>query len=231
MPFFTSIYSDLLELILPRYCSACSIVLQTTEKHICVFCLYDLPLTRFEFYKDNPLHRLFWGRVMLQQATALLYFKRCGKARKIIHQLKYKGQSALAYQMGFMLGLTIKNSPVFEVPDLIIPVPSGASKTRSRGYNQCTHIANGLADATNSHVREDLLKTGKSKSTQTRKGRYARYLNVKDGFILGPGGNQKSSVLLVDDVVTTGATLESCARTLQEGGFSRISIAALAWTS
>lgn len=168
---------------------------------------------------------------MLQQATALLYFKRCGKARKIIHQLKYKGQSALAYQMGFMLGLTIKQSPLFEVPDLIVPVPSDASKTRSRGYNQCTHIANGLADATNSHVREDLLKTGRSKSTQTRKGRYARYLNVKDGFILGREGDQEFSVLLVDDVVTTGATLESCALVLQEGGFSQISIAALAWTS
>lgn len=168
---------------------------------------------------------------MLQQATALLYFKRSGKTRKIIHQLKYKGQSALAYQMGFMLGLTIKQSPIFEVPDLIVPVPSGASKTRSRGYNQCTHIASGVADATNSQVREDLLKTGKGKSTQTRKGRYARYLNVKDGFILAAKGSQERSVLIVDDVVTTGATLESCAKTLQEGGFSQISIAALAWTS
>lgn len=231
MPLFTSIYSDLLELLLPRYCSACSIVLQTSERHICLYCLYDLPLTRFEFYKNNPLYRLFWGRVMLQQATALLYFKRCGKARKIIHQLKYKGQSDLAYQMGFILGLTIKQSHIFEVPDFIVPVPGSASKIRSRGYNQCTYIANGVADAAKSHVREDLLKTGKSKSTQTRKGRYARYLNVKDGFISKAEENQEFSILIVDDVVTTGATLESCARTLQERGFSRISIAALAWTS
>lgn len=229
MTILVSFLHDFLSLIFPELCGACSRNLIKGEDHICVSCLYKLPYTNFHQDRDNRLARQFWGRVELVQAGAFLHFKKGGRTQRLLHEIKYKKRQELGKRMGELYGQQLAESSSFIKPDLIIPVPLHPKKLKLRGYNQSACIAEGLSLALDIPVSINTLCRNLHTETQTRKSRFARYENMQEAFVLKDGDalNQKH-ILLVDDVVTTGSTLEACALCLQEANV-RISLACLAY--
>lgn len=231
--------SDFLSLLFPRLCAACQQSLHHGEQVICLGCAYDLPYTDFHTYADNPVARAFWGRIPVQSAMALLYFQRGNRTQQLLHQLKYQRQPEIGRFLGAKLGERLAGAitaAAAGIPiDLIIPVPLHPRRQRSRGYNQSEHIARGIATILQVPVHTGVLKRQTHTSSQTRKDRSARVDNMAAAFlVLQPALLQNKHILLVDDVITTGATLEACALALQQslpvGSAPRISIATLAYS-
>jgi ComF family protein len=222
--------NHLVNLFYPNICQSCGNSLNEQEKVICISCQLRLPKTGFHMHEENPVARIFWGRVNLHAATSFLFFSKMGKVQNLIHRLKYKQQKEVGIVLGRMFGNELLNSPFFTDIDFIIPVPLHPKKTKIRGYNQSLMIANGLSESMGIEVNNDLQRKTHS-STQTKKSRYARWENVKDIFeILNTEKLEGKSVLLIDDVLTTGATLEACASVLSEIPDIKISIATLAFS-
>ena len=227
---FTRYIRDFLALVFPNLCRACAGALVEGEKHICTTCLYDLPFTDFHLYPDNIVARLFWGRLSCHAAMAMLYFRKGSKVQSLIHQLKYQHQEELGIILGKLLGERLLLSTAYNEADLIIPVPLHPRKERFRGYNQSRKIADGIALIMEKPVSTKFLIRIRQTGTQTRKNRYRRFENMKSVFVVPhPETLTGKHVLLIDDVITTGATLEACASVLLEAGVSRVSIAALAF--
>lgn len=221
---------DLTSLLFPELCHACGNNLAYGEKHICTFCLFDLPYSDFHLYPDNPVAKQFWGRLHLEAAMALFYFKKGTKIQNLIHALKYKCQSSLGVTLGSLLGEKLNDSPQFNSIDLILPVPLHPSRQRLRGYNQSSSIAEGVAEQLSIPISIKHLIRTRVTSTQTKKSRYIRFENMKTVFSVKNAEELKNlHILLVDDVITTGATLESCCQTLLNFGINKISIAAIAF--
>jgi len=220
---------DFISLIFPRICAACGNSLWKNETGLCRSCEYHLPKTNFHHSADNPVARLFWGREDIVSAAAFLYFNKGSKVQRLVHQLKYKGRKDIGVCLGVLYGLELKYSPNFNSAGCIIPVPLHKQKFMKRGYNQSEQIAIGLSEAMHIPVSSHLLKRIKATETQTRKSRFSRYQNVKDIFLVDSPAQWKGQhLILVDDVVTTGATLESCIRALKAIPEVKISIACLA---
>jgi len=221
--------SDFISLIYPRICICCGNSLWKHEKLICNACHFRLPRTRFHLDPDNPVSRVFYGRVRVESAAAYLLFNKGSKVQRIIHQLKYKGRKDVGVWLGEEYGQILKASPLFNGIDLIIPVPLHKKKLMQRGYNQSDQFAIGLSKALKVPVENKLLVRNRATSTQTRKGRYERWKNVEDLFsLVRPERITGARILLVDDVVTTGATLESCIMALQRAPGVKVSVAAIA---
>lgn len=222
--------SDLLGLLFPNLCNACGASLFYGEKLICTKCLFDLPFTDYHLYQENKVMKQLWGRVPLNAAMALLYFRKGAKAQRLIHSLKYNGKTDVGILLGSMIGERLKLSSLYSDIDFIVPVPLHHQKLRSRGYNQSSFIAEGIAQTINIPFKEEILIRTVSTESQTKKNRFSRYENMKAVFKV-PVTDQITGkhILLVDDVVTTGATLESCANTLLENGALKVSIAAIAF--
>ena len=222
--------SDFFHLLFPDPCLACSKQLFYGEKLICTSCLYDLPFTDFHVYAENAVAKLFWGRLNCHAAMAMLYFRKGTKVQKLIHQLKYRSQPALGFRLGVLLGERLapaKSSD--DQPDLIIPVPLHPSKQRSRGYNQSEMIAEGISSVLHIPVGSSQLIRQRSTGTQTKKNRYKRFENMQAVFSVPDGAALVGKhVLLVDDVITTGSTLEACAGVLLSAGVRELSIACIA---
>jgi ComF family protein len=222
------ILNDFVNLFYPSLCISCTNTLLKNEAFLCTRCLYFLPRTNFQYELDNPVARIFWGRVRVDYATAYFYFNKGSRYQKILHQLKYKGKKEIGQAMGNLFGLELKNSP-FNQADLIIPVPLHRSKQRKRGYNQAEWIAMGLSEAMNIRLDAQSVIRVTASSTQTRKSRYDRFTNVQGIFaVKSPQNLENRHILLVDDVVTTGATLEALATQVLQVPNTRVSIAALA---
>jgi ComF family protein len=201
------------------------------ERVFCLSCTYDLPKSYFHEFADNPVQQVFWGRVPLEHAMAFLLFTKKGKAQHLIHQLKYKGKQEVGRQIGRLYAQDLKNAahPVCEV-DQIIPVPLDPIKQQKRGYNQSSCFAEGLAEVLQVPVEEKSLVRQHMQSSQTRLGRMQRWDNVSGRFQLRqPQSLENRHVLLVDDVLTTGATLEACAIEILKAKGSRLSIATMAY--
>ena len=221
---------DFVSLLYPRLCFACGKTLFRHEKIICTSCLFELPKTNFHTYRDSPLDKVFWGRVPVQRTAALYYFSKGGKVQHLIHQLKYKGQREVGIYMGKLLGNDLKTDPEFQLIHKIIPVPLHLQKLRKRGYNQSEQFAIGLSEATGIEMDIKSFIRSVATETQTRKSRFARYENVKEIFkVVTPETLENKHILLVDDVITTGSTLESCASILLKVPGVRISVAAIAY--
>lgn len=230
MSLIKQITSDFFHLLFPECCNACGIQLYYGEKCICTHCLYDLPYTDFHLYPDNPAAKLFWGRMNCQQVMALLYFKKGTKAQNLIHHLKYKGQTDVGFMLGRMMGEKLLLSGSDQKADFIIPVPLHPKKEKSRGYNQSKCIADGVAQVLQLPVITGLLKRHINTHTQTKKSRYNRFENMQNVFeIRLPHKLQNRHVLLIDDVITTGATLEACGKILLDSGLRKLSVAAAAY--
>jgi len=222
--------SDLFSLLFPRLCCACGTPLFTAELQLCLHCLYDLPYTDYHLYQDNRVVKQLWGRIQLQSGMALLHFKKGSSTQQIIHQLKYKGQTSLGHQLGELIGARMIQNPEFIIPDYIIPVPLHRSKLAQRGYNQCDCIAGGIAAVLQIPVLNNTLIKHKKTGSQTRRGRFSRYENLSHAFAVPDAAAiQNRHVLLVDDVITTGATIEACALELFKQGIKSLSVAAIAF--
>ncbi|MDN3587256.1 ComF family protein [Pedobacter aquatilis] len=222
--------TDLIGLLFPNLCNACGISLFQNEHLICTHCLYDLPFTDYHIYEENRVAKQLWGRLPLHGAMAMLYFRKGAKVQNLIHNLKYNHKTEVGNLLGNMLGDRLNKSPIYENIDLIIPVPLHKKKLRIRGYNQSTFIAEGISEKMNVPLDENTLVRITSTESQTKKSRYSRYENMKDVFgITNPDVIKGKHILLIDDVITTGATLEACANALLENGAEKVSIAALAF--
>jgi len=223
---------DLISLIFPKICACCGNSLWKHEKVICTFCDFHLPKTNFHLEPENPLTRSFWGRVPIDSGTAIYYFNKGNRVQQLIHQLKYKGRREIGIFLGEKYGYSLKNTPPFNTVELILPVPLHKKKRMQRGYNQSEEFASGLGRTMNVPVDPYALYRCKATETQTRKSRFKRWQNVAEMFaVRDPTVLVGRHLLVVDDVITTGATLEACIQVLSSIPGTRISIAAIAFTS
>jgi len=227
-----TLFHDLLTLVYPEECRACAGELALGEELICSHCRIKLPYTHFhENPLDNALHQVFWGRVPVQLAVAYFAFQERGRVQRLLHQLKYRGQEEVGQLLGRWYGAQLKAQPAFETVDLVVPVPLHISKLRERGYNQVTGFAQALAAALGIPTTEKALRKNKTTATQTKKNRQERWEAMQQLYSIGNYEFIKGRhVLLVDDVITTGATLEACAQLLLQNGAKAVSVAAIAYT-
>jgi ComF family protein len=220
---------DLLQLFYPRRCLLCGQTLLTAEQHLCLHCLCDLPRTRYHQRLDNPLHKLYGGIPQIRNVLAFLLFERNGSAQTLIHAIKYHGNKYLAEQLGSLASLELKSCGLLDDIDCLIPVALHPKRERQRGYNQSEWIARGMASVCRRPVDRDALSRNISTATQTRRSFYERHLNVEKIFeVRHPDALAGKHVLLIDDVITTGATSTACIEALTTVPDIRISIFALA---
>ena len=199
------------------------------EKIICTECLIHLPRSNYHRFEDNPVAKVFWGRIQIDNATAFYVFEKGSKYQKLIHKMKYKGQKEIGFELGKMFGEDL-NSTTFQSIDKIIPVPLHPRKLKKRGFNQAELIARGLAESMNKPVEVKSLNRVVANPTQTRKTRIERWENVSGIFkVHDPESIENKHVLLVDDVLTTGSTLEACANAFTGIPGTIVSIAVLAY--
>ncbi len=216
-------------MLFPHTCLSCRSLLERNEEVICTQCRYALPQTSFHLQADNELARKFWGRIPLKYAFAYLRFIKKGTVQTLLHQLKYNGRQEVGEILGKWYGNELKKSNLAGEFDLVLPVPLHATKLKKRGYNQCDSIAKGLAEGLEIGWDREILVRQKANISQTRKDRIERWENVADIFMLKEAEKIKNkNILLVDDVITTGATLEACSLALQNAGCKSLSIAGLA---
>ena len=190
-----------------------------------------MPETVFERFPANPVEKTFWGRLPLQAATAQFYFTKESLMQRLLHQLKYKGQRELGIQLGQIMGEQLQSSQRFQA-DALIPLPLFPDREQKRGYNQSALLCEGMAAIMQIPVLHDVISRPLYTETQTRKGRVERWANIEGKFrLLQPDRIQDKRILLVDDVVTTGATLESCGAELLKAAGTTLLIAALCYTT
>lgn len=222
--------TDIIELLFPELCNACGTHLYYGEKEICTKCLYDLPYTDYHLHTDNRVAKQLWGRLPINAAMAMLYFRKGTKVQNLMHSLKYKSQTNVGVKLGNLLGDKLKLGSQYHDIDLIIPVPLHPKKERLRGYNQSEFIADGIAEVLDVAVSTTHLLRDKSTESQTKKNRYTRYENMQSVFNVKDKEQLANlHVLLIDDVITTGATLEACGNALLDAGIKKLSIAAIAF--
>lgn len=220
---------DFISLIYPSVCAACNATLMRHEHTICTKCIFVLPKTNYFKQEENPIVKLFWGRVMIHHACSYYFFEKKSKVQHMIHDLKYKGNTAVGFEMGTLFGAELAKSEKYTDVDLIVPVPLHPDKYSSRGYNQCDFIADGIAKSMKAKSDKQVLHRAMYTESQTRKNHYDRWLNVAEVFETSDQNLENyNHVLLIDDVVTTGSTLVACANTLKQSYSGRLSIATIA---
>lgn len=223
---------SLLQLFYPTPCAACDSNLTTGETFLCTNCRHDLSFFENNNFKNNHLQKVFLGKVPFTYAGAFFMFQKHGKVKKLIHKLKYKGQQEIGTHIGKWWGNQLKETQIFNGIDYIIPVPLHKKKQRKRGYNQLTTFGKAVGNELRVPLVEDILIRKSATKTQTYKNRFERFLNTSTIFELTNLDVFKNKhVLLIDDVITTGATIESCSKELLKTDHIKISILAIAFTS
>jgi len=225
-----SYLADFVSLLFPELCAACRESLVANEQLICTACRYGLPFTNFHLQPDNIVAQQFWGKIQLQGAYSLYYFSKGGKVQNLMHQFKYRGMKQIGNLLGNIAGGQLAQNEVFNTVDLIVPVPLHRKRLQQRGYNQSAHFAEGLAEKLNAAVEINNLVRTTITETQTHKSRFARFENMQDVFTIeNPERLKNKHVLLVDDVITTGSTLEACGTQLLKIEGLKLSIATVAY--
>jgi ComF family protein len=223
---------DFSSLIYPNLCIGCGRGLVTGESYICYKCLVGMPRTHFHLVTGNPLEQIFWGRVQIEKATSWFFFQKGSHYQNLLHHLKYKRLRGIGVELGRNFGSELKVVNYFSEVDLIVPVPLHPKKEKQRGYNQSLAIAEGLSGQLEIPVENNILFRQFYSQSQTRKGRFERWENVNDLFNLNSENYFSGKhVLLVDDVVTTGSTLDACAQKILNCNGAKVSIATLAYAS
>ncbi|MGV3767268.1 MAG: ComF family protein [Chitinophagaceae bacterium] len=223
----------LMQLFFPVQCLGCGNDIVQADNYFCLLCMHKWPFTKFEHWEENPVEKIFRGRAEIRNAMACCFFNKGSGIQQLLHLLKYKHEKTAALFMGKMMAKTLSGSSLYAETDLIIPVPMFKSKERLRGYNQAALLGKALSDEwPGKKFDASVLIKHTQTDSQTRKSRLERWLNMKSRFSLSdPDAVSNKHILLVDDVITTGATLESCVHTLFEGKPASVSIAAYAWAA
>jgi len=221
-------FLDFFSLLYPNICAGCGNNLRRSERAICTVCRFEFPYIKLINSKDNAVTKVFHGRLPIESGYSLISFEKGQRIQNVLHELKYNGNKKVGEELGRMLGGTIKDLGD-EIPDTIIPVPLHPKKLKKRGFNQAEIIANGIATVLERPVETSVIKRKTFTNTQTNKSRVDRWSNVEDVFELSKADRVSDKhVLIIDDVLTTGATLEACAATLLKSSVKKISIATAA---
>jgi ComF family protein len=226
-----SFLRSFISLIFPNCCEACGAVLVQGERVICTTCRYKLPRTNYWKEKGNPVEQVFWGRVQVENACSLFFMGKGSKYRKLLHKLKYNNRPQVGVELGRLLGVELAQSPFYEDVDGIVPIPLHLKRQRVRGYNQSEKIAEGISQSLGKPVLNKVVFRQRYNETQTKKSREERMKNVENVFAVHANKLAQlegKHILLVDDVLTTGATLEACITVIQQVANCKISVATLA---
>jgi ComF family protein len=223
-----SFWSRLLDLISPRLCVVCGNRLAVTEETLCSKCYLHLPRTDFanDLY-ESVMAKLFWGQIKLEKATALFYYEPHAETAQILYELKYKNHPEIGVVMGRMMAKELMKSGLFEDIDALVPVPLAKKRERERGYNQSLELAKGVSEVTGLPIANLVIRRTKFVWSQTQRGRWERNENVAHVFELVDENISGQHLLLIDDVVTTGATVIACAKEMQKASNVKISVLAL----
>ena len=214
-----------LNLIFPRLCILCYNETPNEGQDFCVDCLINMPYTNHFKVKDNHAAQKFWGRFQYEDVASLLNFYNYSDVKWRMHRLKYEGRKDIGYRLGLMVGKRMFVTNLFKGIDIIIPIPLHAEKKAKRGYNQATYFAKGISEILKIPIREDVIIKHVYTKSQTKMGRIERIRNVFNSFeLVDKNGIQGRHILIVDDVLTTGATIEACARKLMESKNIKLSI-------
>ncbi|WP_461532508.1 ComF family protein [Sinomicrobium sp.] len=228
---FTNIFADIFNLFFPQCCPGCSSPLSAGEQMLCTWCRHNIPATTYHLQEQNPVVRLFYGRIRIVFATALLRFRKEGITQQLIHHLKYRNRPDIGLFLGKWYGCVLRESPFLKAVDLVVPVPLHPKKQRKRGYNQVNYFARCLAEALHAQYCTTLLIKKKDPGAQAFRGKAGRWEETYNLFDIKSDQNIcNCHILLVDDVVTTGATLERCTLALQKLSNVKVSIATMAFT-
>ena len=223
--------STLLHLIFPNCCLACGGALNHQLKNICLMCRNNLPRYRGNKQKEDQLNKLFWGRLQLERIAAAFYFEKAGLIQELIHQLKYEGKKELGISLGELSASDLIATAFFKGIDYLIPVPIHPNKKKIRGYNQSLYIAEGVHNISGIPLEEKLITKQVHTDSQTKKGRFQRWQNVSSSFHLNEQMTMEGKhLLLIDDVLTTGSTIEACAMELKKIKQVKISLLVMAYT-
>lgn len=219
-------------LFFPDICYACGSDLLGKHQLLCLHCLHQLPYTEFERLPGNPVEKIFWGRLPVQSAGSLVYFTKGSAIEKLLHQLKYRNKKEVGYYCGRLMGEALKRSGRFTGLDGIVPLPLFKKRERQRGFNQARLLCEGMSQALAIPTLIDVVERSESTETQTHKNRVERWLNMQHRFqIIDESYLTNKHVLLVDDVITTGATLESCGQEMLRTPGIQLSVFTLAFSS
>jgi ComF family protein len=222
--------SDFVSLFFPQLCLGCRRTLVFQEEYLCTHCYYSLPYTYFHLDRDNQAAKSLWGRVPTEAVASCFYFTYGSPMQQILHSIKYRNRPKAAQFFGRLYGEELKDAETFKDATLIVPVPLHRKRLRQRGYNQSEYFGKGLSESMGIKMRSSALKRIRHRKSQTTKSRYERYENTEGIFkVVRPKDIANQHIILVDDVLTTGSTLEACADVLLEVKGVRISIITLAF--
>lgn len=226
---FRQALSGLTHLFYPELCEGCGDELQGQERILCLHCNMLLPRTAYHHIAGNKTFQVFTGRVPIEKATSFVFFTKAGLIQQILHRFKYKGRKDIGKYLGMLFAEELKKSSWMDTIDMIVAVPLHSGKAYQRGYNQAACFAEGIAGVSGKSLCSNAVVRVKKTETQTRKTRAQRMENVRNVFaVRKPGQIRNKHILLVDDVLTTGATLEACALALLQTEGVSISIATIA---
>jgi ComF family protein len=230
--FLSQALEDVLDLIYPRLCFCCQEETPTPGENTCLECRVQLPRTNIHKQKTNSFTERFLGRVPLYTGASYYHYRKGGLVRKLIYQLKYHGKKEIGIEIGRAYGRELIETELYKDIDLIVPVPLHPQRKRTRGYNQSDMFAMGLSEAMDIPWKADALRRIKSTTTQTQKGKFERLANMDDVFKVKDENILKGKhILLVDDVLTTGATMEVCGNCISEILDTKVSMATIAMAS
>lgn len=223
------IAGDFISLIFPRLCQCCGEHLVRNEEIICTSCIIDIPTTGFHKLRDNEMEKSLWGRCYVEKAAAWSYYTNGGRIQTLVHRLKYNGITSIGTFLGKMYGNILNESGFLSEIDLIIPVPLHKKRERRRGFNQSAVIGEALSLVSGIPISKKILRRRYGSGSQTRKSRSERWENV-DGIFVADGEllSGISHILIVDDVVTTGSTIEACVNSIKEVAEVKVSVVSLA---
>ena len=225
----SAILSPLLHFFYPHTCLGCGSDIIEKENFLCLECINNLPHTAFAWHANNPVEKIFWGRIPVTAAMSEFYFSKDSIIQNLIHEFKYRGNRKAGLYLGNLIGKSLLNSNRFSHIDALVPLPLFAQKESKRGYNQSLILCAGINEITNIPLVTKNVTRIVPTETQTKKNRTQRWENVERSFsVLDPGNLEGKHILLVDDVITTGATLEACGSEILKTEGTTLSIATLA---
>lgn len=223
------ILNDINNILLPLVCFGCNAQLSRGESILCTVCRHELPLTDYNFTDENTVDLIFYGRIPIKKAASFVFFTKNGVVKNLLHHLKYNNHKQIGSFFGDWYGTLLENEEVLQNVDIVVPVPLHQKKIKKRGYNQVALFAKSIAVYINAEYRDDVLIKTINTKTQTKKDRQLRWENTKEVFRLNTSSKLNCKhILLVDDVITTGATIEACAKKLHQIGNIDISVLSIA---